>query len=769
MASYYEEGVSLPETPRPGEKPKPWPKKTRVVGTRMRRVDAYERVSGTAVFYEDVSLPRMLYGAILRCPHANAKIKNIDTSAAERMPGVHAVIHGGSPEVSVYNPLGTWAGSTLAKLELFPSHCRNEGEAVAAVAAETPYQAWDAARAISVNYEVLPFVVDELEALKPGAPRVREKGNEGATEKYERGDIKKGFRQADVVLEEDYKVECRWHQCPEPHGCVASWDRDYLTVWTGVQGAFHGTQREIAAALGLPLSKLRVTSKYTGGGYGAKGNIYMVHVIAPILAKTTGRPVKLATTREENYADGGNAPPHTMKYKAGIKKNGKLTAIHYSTINTGGSNSAGGIFWYDRPIRDLYLCPNVRTEGREILINAGTAKAFRAPCHPPPNFAQESMLDALAEKIGMDPVQMRLKNMPTYAQDMEGNPPYTTAGLKDCIADGAKAFGWKAARRKAARTKDSHIRRGVGMAAGSFEMAFLWGPTTIIIKLSRDGSVNLNMGSSDIGCGTKTTHSMIIAEELGIKPETIEIEWADTATTGVAQVSAGSRTIPTDSPAVRAAAIQIKQQLLDMAAKDLKVDPTTLIVQGGQVVSKKDRGKKVKITDISGLKGQGVIVGVAHATPGFGSPPGTRVKPFCAHFCEVEVDMKTMEVKILRYLAAHDSGRVIWRTGFDNQVFGGAIQGIGLALTEYRTHDRRHRGKILNKNMRDNKVLTILDVPMDMTSLPIDLGDTWSITGAKGVGEPPVVPPAGAIGNAIYNATGIRFTKTPIGPLKLRA
>ncbi|MHC4675624.1 MAG: xanthine dehydrogenase family protein molybdopterin-binding subunit, partial [Planctomycetota bacterium] len=693
----------------------------------------------------------------------------IDTSAAERMPGVHAVIHGGSPEVRVYNPIGTWAGSTLAKRELFPAHCRHEGDTVAAVAAETPYQAWDAARAIKVDYEVLPFVVDELEALKRGAPRVREKGNEGATDKYERGNIKKGFRQADVVLEEDYKVECRFHQCPEPHGCTASWDGDYLTVWTGAQGAFYETQNQIASALGLPLSKCRVINRYNGGGFGGKTHIYMVHVIAPILAKKTGRPVKHATTREENYADGGNAPPHTMKYKAGIKKNGKLTAIHYSTINTGGSNSSGGIFWYDRPIRDLYLCPNLRTEGREILINAGPAWPFRAPCHPPPNFAQESMLDALAEAIGMDPVQVRLKNIPTFAQDMEGNPPYTTTGFKECFSEGAKLFGWKAARRRAARTKDSHIRRGAGVAGGSFEMGFLWGPTTIIIKLSRDGSVNLNMGSTDNGAGTKTAHAMIIAEELGVKPETIEIEWSDTATTGIAQVSAGSRTIPTDSPAVREAAIKIKQQLLDMAAKDLKVDPTTLIVQGGQVVSTKDRGKKVKITDISGLKGQGVIVGVAHATPGFGSPPGTRVKTFCAHFCEVEVDMKTMEVKILRYLAAHDSGRVIYRSGYDNQVFGALIQGIGLGMTEARTMDRRHKGKHLNKNMRDNKVLTIMDVPTDMTCLPIDLGDTWSTTGAKGVGEPPCVPPAGAIANAIYNATGIRLTKTPMGPLKLRA
>jgi CO/xanthine dehydrogenase Mo-binding subunit len=762
-ASYYNEGVSLPKTPRPGQEPEPWGK-TRVVGTRMRRVDDYERVSGAAVYYDDISLPGMLYGAVLRCPHANAIVKNVDTSAAERMPGVHAVIHGGSPEAKQYKPIGTFADPTAMR-ELFPSHCRHDGETVAAVAAETPYQAWDAVRAIKVDYEVLPFVVDEVEALKPGAPRVREGDNKRATDVYERGDLGNGFREADVVLEESYKIECQFHNCPEPQGCVASWDGDYLTVWCGVQGVFLPTQAEITGGLGLPLSKCRVISKYNGGGYGGKTHVYMAHFIAPLLAKKTGRPVKIAYTREENFADGGNTPPHNMKVKAGVKKKGTLTAFSYSTINTGGSLSSGGIFWYDRPIRDLYLCPNLRTEGTDVYVNASHSWPFRAPCHPQATFASEQMMDQLAEAIGMDPVELRLKNIPTYAQDIEGNPPYTTTGLKECIADGAKAFGWKDARRGAERTRNGHIRRGVGMAAGSFEMAFIWGPTTPIIKLCADGTVNLNIGSVDLGTGTKTALSMVIAEELGIKPEFVQIEHADTATTGVAQVSAGSRTIPTDTPAVREAAIKIKQQLLDMAAKDLKVDVSELVVQGGQVVSTRDRSKKVKFTDISGLKAQQVIVGVAHAGA---NPAGKRVKPFCAHFCEVEVDMKTMEVKILRYVAAHDSGRVIYRVGYDAQVFGGVVQGIGHVMTEARILDRQ-TGKLLGNNMHDYKVPTIKDVPTDMACIPIDKNDTFSSTGAKGLGEPPKVPPPAALANAIYHATGIRFTKTPINTVQLRA
>jgi CO/xanthine dehydrogenase Mo-binding subunit len=764
MTTYYEEGVSLPKTPKPGEEPEPWSKKTRVVGTRMPRVDARERVSGEAVYYGDIVLPGMLYGAILRCPHANAKIKRVDTSAAERMPGVHAVIHGGSPETKQYKPIGTWADPT-AQRELFPSQCRHNGEYVAGVAAETIYQAWDAVRAIKVDYEVLPFVVDELEALKPGAPHVREGGNKRVTDKYERGDISKGFKEADVVLEEDYKSECVFHNCPAPVGCVADWEGDSLTLWFDAQGVFHPGQAEVSAALGLPLSKCRIISKYSGGGYGGRTHTYFVNYVAALLAKKTGRPVKIATTREENYGDGGNTPPHNMKVKAGVKRDGTLTAYHYATINTGGSLSSGGIFWYDRPYRDLYLCPNVLTEGTDVYINGPHSWPMRAPNHFQAAFAMEQMVDTLAEKIGMDPVEMRLKNIPTYAQDMEGNPPYTTTGLKECIADGAEAFGWREARKKAERTRNSDIRRGVGMAAGNFEMGFIWPPTTPILKLSRDGTVKLNIGEADMGTGTKTALSMVIAEELGIKPEFIDVENADTGTTQVCQVSAGSRTIPTSTPAVREAAIKIKQQLLDMAAKDLKVDPSDLVVEGGQVVSTKDRGKKVKITDVSGLKDRMVIVGVAHAGA---NPPGKRVKPFCAHFCEVEVNMKTMEVKVLRYLAAHDSGRAICKVGYEAQVAGGVTQGIGHVLTEARVFDRQ-TGKLLTTNMHDYKVPTIKDVPTDMAYLVIDKNDTFSSTGAKGLGEPPRVPPLAAVANAVYHATGIRFTRTFINPTQLRA
>jgi xanthine dehydrogenase YagR molybdenum-binding subunit len=764
MAEIYTEGVALPKIPKPGEEPETW-KETRVVGTNMPRVDAYERVAGTATFYDDLKLPGMLHGAILCCPHANAKVQKVDTSAAEKMPGVHAVITGESPEAKNFIPFGTWADPE-AKRELFPAHCRYEGEPVAAVAAETPYQAWDAVRAIKVDYEVLPFVVDEMEALKSGAPEVREGGNKGKTEVYERGDINKGFTEADAVVEESYKAECQLHACPEPQGCAASWEGDNLTVWTGVQGAWAPTLPEISGALGLPISKCRVISWYNGGGFGGKTHTFMAHHIAPRLARMTGRPVKIALPAEQTVADGANAPPHNMKVKAGVKKDGTLTAYHYATINTGGNISSGGIFWYDRPYRDLYLCPNVRTEAQDVLINGPQSWPMRAPCHPQATWSMEQMMDQLAEKIGMDPVELRLKNIPTFAQDIEGNPPYTTTGLKECIAEGAEAFGWKEARKKAEATRNSHIRRGVGLSSGSFEMGFIWPPATPIVTLRADGTVHLSTGNTDIGTGNKTVQAMVIAEELGIKPEYIQFEWGDTGATQPSQVSAGSRSTPTDSPALREACIKVKQQLLDMAAKDLEVDASELTMVGGAVVSTKDPNKKVKIADVAGLKGQQAIVGVGHAGA---NPPGKRVKPFCAHFCEVEVNMKTMEVKVIRYLAVHDSGRIMSGYTATNQVHGGVVQGIGLALTEWRIFDKEHRGKSLTRNLHDYKIPTILDAPVDIPVKFVDLGDTFSSTGAKGLGEPPKVPPAAAVANAVYHATGIRFTRSAINPLQLKA
>lgn len=743
------------------ETPKPW-KKTEVIGKPIPRVDAYERVSGSAIYPSDISLPNMLYGAILRCPHAQAKVLNIDTREAEKMPGVRAVIKGSTDGANV-----EWPYLRGFKTKLFDPHCRHEGEEVAALAAETPYQAWDAIKAIKVKYEILPFVADERKALESGAPAVHEGGNRsGETQIYERGNVEKGFAEADVVLEETYRTESELHTPMELHGCVAKWDGDRLTVWESTQGVY-AVQARVAEVLGLSLANVRVIGSYMGGGFGSKLQAGKYTIIAALLAKKTARPVKMFLTREETFLCVGNRPPSNMTLKAGVKRDGMLTALEFSCIGTGGAYPAGGTSLVDWLVRDLYQCPNVRTKLTDVYINAGPSRPCRAPGHPQGAWALEQMIDALAETIKMDPVELRLKNIPLYSQAREGNPPYTSTGLKECLEEGAKAFGWKEALKKAseANTRGGYLRRGVGMASGLWFAGGGGPPSTILIKLFSDGSVNLNMGASDIGTGTKTVMAMVVSEELGVPLKKIQIEHADTGTTQYATPSGGSKTVPTEAPAVRAAALHVKQQLLEMVSRELKTEAGQLNLKKGEILSTIDPTKKIKISGLSELKRQGVILGVGYRGP---NPDKKVVNPFATQFCEVEVNIQTGEVKVLRFLAAQESGRVMNRLTYENQIVGGITWGVGLAMTESRVLDAKQTGKMVNRNWHDYKIPTALDVPADILSLPIEPEDTEAnTTGAKGLGEPVTIPTAAAIANAVYNAIGIRITGTPINPLTL--
>jgi xanthine dehydrogenase YagR molybdenum-binding subunit len=366
----------------------------------------------------------------------------------------------------------------------------------------------------------------------------------------------------------------------------------------------------------------------------------------------------------------------------------------------------------------------------------------------------------------MDPVDLRIKNISLYSQAREGQPKYTSTGFKECLIEGARAFGWKEARQRIAETGNHGlIRRGVGMAGCIWFVGGGRPPATIILKLFSDGSVNLNMGASDIGTGTKTVMALVVAEELGVQPDIIQIEHADTGTTQFATPSGGSKTVPTEAPAVRAAAISLKQQLLEIAAQDLAVDSATLSFQAGRIVSKTDPSKKINFTELSGLKRRGVVVGIGYRGP---NPENKVTNPFGAQFCEVEANIGTGEVKIIRFLGAHDSGRVMSRLTYDNQVFGGITMGIGLAMTEARILDKNYTGKMVNRNWHDYRLPTSLDVPENMVSLPIEPADTEAnTTGAKGLGEPVTIPTAAAIANAVYHATGVRITRSPITPIQL--
>jgi len=755
---YYREGLPVPETPGADADPEQW-KKTDVVGKPLPRVDGYERVSGTAQYPSDIVLPGMLYAAILRCPHPHARVLSVDTAKAEKMEGVRAVLSGSSEEANGIQ----WKYNDQT-VPLFDPHCRFEGEAVAAVAADSWYQASDAIRSIAVEYEVLPFVADHEKALQNDAAKVGGEDNLISEDTYSRGNTNRGFADAHMVFERNYTTSCELHTPLELHGCVASWDRDRLTVWESSQGVY-GVQSRIAEALGIPLSKIRVANHYMGGGFGSKLWPGKYTLISVLLAKISARPVKMLLSREETYLCVGNRPASSMQLKAGVKKDGTITALEFGCTGPSGAYPAGGAQLVDWLIRDLYLCDNVSTSSKDVLINAGPARPFRAPGHPQGAWALEQMIDEMAVNIGMDPLEFRLRNIPEASQ-ARGGKPYTKTGLRQCLEKGAEEFGWKQSLQRVREFNENHnhTRRGIGLGSCLWIAGDGGPPSTVIIKLYRDGSINLNMGASDIGTGTKTVMAQVAAEELGVQPSVIQIEYADTATTQFATPSGGSKTVPTEAPTVRSAAIALKRELLKMAAEELEADVTDLVYQG-EWISIRGKGEKLKVAEIKGLQKRGEVIGVGYRGPNIDDKV---INPFAAQFCEIEVNMRTGEVKILRFLGAHDSGRVLNRATYDSQVYGGIVMGIGFAFTEFRKLDSRQTGKLCNKNWHDYKLPTAMDVPLQTVSLPIEIDDPEANnTGAKGLGEPVTIPTAPALANALYMATGIRFTRAPVMPMDI--
>ena len=757
MKEYYDElEDSLRAVPEPlaaqaEAKIQPWPDATRIVGKALPRVDAYERVSGAAQYTADVILPDMLHAAILRCPHAHAMVKSVDTAAAEKMPGVAAVLTGRSPGADI-----PWYGGRQPQSRLFDPHCRHEGEEVAAVAAQTPYQAWDALKAIKVEYEVLPFAFNEESALKADAPKLYESGNSvGQPRVTQRGDVEKGFAEADEVLEEMFYTSVQIHVPMEAHCSVVKWDGNKLTVWDSTQGVYDAVLFSIARTLGLPTNNVRVICRYMGGAFGGKLELGKYTVIAALLARKTARPVKVMLSREDTLLCAGNRPDAKMTLKAGVKKDGTLTALQLTNIATPGAYSSGTGVGFQ--VAELYKCPNVLVTESAFYINAGRARPFRAPGFPQCSWALEQMMDMLAEKIRMDPVEFRLRNFTAVSQSR--NMPYTSTGLRECLIEGARVFGWKEAR--AAGKSSGPVKRGVGVAAGMWGAGAGAPPYTAEVRMFVDGGVTVKTGAMDIGTGTKTAACMVAAEELNVPLENVRIENADTAVTPYAQSSGGSMTLPGLMPAVRKGAWLVKRQLIEWGAAALGVPADDLELKDSAVVSRSSPDKKKTVEELIRANRVMDVIGIGNRDP---NPADKATMPFAAHFAEVEVNTRTGEVKVLRMVGANESGRVINRKTFDCQVYGGMAQGVGYSLMEKRVLDNQ-TGKMCNLNFHDYKIPTALDLPADHQVVAIDPKDTeCNIVGCKGSGEPATIPTAAAVANAIYDAIGVRPTHGPINP-----
>jgi xanthine dehydrogenase YagR molybdenum-binding subunit len=720
-----------------------------VVGKPIPRVEGDLKVTGRAQYAYDVRLPGQIYAKVLRSPHPHARVVRIDTTRAEALNGVRSVLSRQTAgDVS-------WFKDTV----LFSDVVRYVGDEVAAVAADSEEIAEDALRLIEVEYEPLPFVVDPEAALAPGAPKIHEDGNIGGkVAEYERGDVVAGFGSADVVVEQTYVTPAALHNCLEPHGCTAAWEGDRLTIWDSTQSIFD-VRQEVATRLKLPEHHVRVIKQFMGGGFGSKQIAWKHTAIAALLSKRAGRPVQLMLDREAENLASGNRNPTRQRVKLGAKRDGTLVAIEADLVQAVGAYQVGGeAADVDGTYQTLYRCPNVKTRQTPAYTNTGPAVAFRAPGYVEGAFALECAMDELARALEMDPLQLRLKN---YSEtDQKAGKPYTAPhGLRRCYEAVAERFGWQAARSRGPQTAGSK-RRGIGLAAHDWIGGAGHPPGYAWVKWNMDGSVDVVAGTHDIGTGSRTGLSQIAAEELALPIEQIALHIGDTAYGPYAPVSSGSATQATIGPAIQAAAIDAKRQLFEAAAPMLEVAAHDLELRDGSVVVKGQPGNSTSLAVREVLEKIGPHMIQGHGARG-ANPPDKTVHTFGVQAAEVEVDVETGEVTVLRVVAAHDCGRVINPMMVESQVIGAVTQGLGFALTEERIVDAG-RGFVVNANLEEYKVPTVQDIP-EIECIILDLPDPEANpTGAKGIGEPPLIPTAPAIVNAVFDAIGVRVRQLPL-------
>jgi CO/xanthine dehydrogenase Mo-binding subunit len=728
-------------------------KELTVVGKRHPKIDGWERVSGNAVYASDIYLPGMLYGKILRSPHPHAKVVNIDAEKAKAYPGVKAVL---TPRDLAAYSWDKSPGRGHHDMPILAEIARFAGDDIAVVAAVDEDSAEEALELIKVEYQPLPFVLDPEEALKPTAPKIHPQGNlaGGKPSTLVRGDIEKGFQEADLVYEGKYYTPMLQHATAEPRVCVARWERGKLTVWDSTQYTF-ATQAGLAHALKIPMSKVRVISEFMGGGFGDKLQMERYCVLASILSMKTGHPVRIEFSREENFLASHHRYPAVCYLKYGARKDGTLTAIQVKVVaDLGAYNHLDGALNVFETMKSVYRCPNLKAEGYNAYTNKPEAGAMRCVGHPQGDFAQEIHVDIMAEKLGLDPVAFRLKNHARLADgDQDRKIPFSSNAMEECIRKGAEAVGWAQKWQKPV-SSPGPIKKGMGMAIHACRHGAMSLPSAGMVKINSDGTVNVLTGSNDIGASQKTTMAIIAAEELGIPLASVSVTSADTDVTLDTGSSGGSKQTITAGMAIKLAAADAKRQLFDIAAKELKTEKENLELRDGSIYAKgSDKG--VPMANVL-RRAPATITG-----RGTGSlPQGVVTHCFAAHFVEVEVDTLSGEVRVLKLVAAHDTGKVINLLGAENQIDGGAIQGMGFALTENQIFDSA-TGLCVNPNLVDYKLITMKDVP-EIDTVMIEPIDSHGPFGAKGLGEPPYGPPAPAIANAIYNAVGVRITELPM-------
>ena len=717
------------------------------VGHRVPRVDGPEIVTGRAVYADDVRLPDMLYGRVLHCPHAHARIREVDTTRARKLPGVVDVI----------------AADDLPGLDLFAKdEACYQGQKVAAVAAEDPDVAEDALKLIEVDYELLPSVTDPKAAIRHDAPPVQlgDKGADVRDEKgrlrrnvvshpeIDEGDVAKGFAEADAIVEAEF-ITPFWHQTYiEPNAATARVEADgKISIWTSCQGAFN-MRDSVAGTLKIPHAKVRIVPTKVGGGFGAKNGAF-VEPHAALLAMRTGRPVRVTMSREEEFLDGRPASGVVIRLKMGGKKDGTITALEGRGIYDGGHRGGGGNI---ARLRGLYRIENVKLEGLGVRTNKMGPGAYRAPGAPQAAYARESIVDMLARELGWDPLEFRLHNAVQEGDRSISEAPLPKVCLKEMIQQTAAAARWGKTRLKR--------NQGRGVACG--EWAHGVGPSNAFVTVREDGSVSVLTGQVDI-TGLHTSLAQIVAEEVGVHASRVTVTQADTDMVPYTALSAGSLATYSAGTAAREAGKRARQRILKLAAEFLEVSESDLELADGQVAAVGAPDKKVALSVLAATangSGEGPIGGQSVS----GSIPNNTC--FSINIATVEVDPDTGQVKLIDLVAGQDVGKAINPDLVEGQMQGAAVQAAGFGLTEGYQYD--DEGRVLNPNLLDYALPTFVDVPNIKTVL-VEEPSPHGPYGAKGVGEPPIIPGAAAIANAIQDAVGARVTQTPMTPERVLA
>lgn len=741
----------------------------KVIGTSPVRPDGVPKVTGRAQYGADFTLPGMLWAKVLRSPHAHARIRSIDTSAAEALPGVKAVITGKDLPEQKFDYVGPervainfwhFTRNVMAKEKaLF------DGHPVAAVAATTKDIADEALKLIKIDYEVLPHVIDVDDAMRPDAPLLFEDmktrgvtpepttfSNISKKIEFKLGDLDAGFKMADEIVEMSYKTKPVHQGYIEPQSTLARYDTDgQAEMWSSSQG--HFVMRTFTAKLlGMRVADLRVHAAEIGGGFGGKTICY-VEPLAVLLSKKAGHPVKLMTTREEVFRATGPTSGASMTIKIGATKDGKIVA-------------AQGLYKYQAgafpgsPVMNACMCgfapydiPNAHAVGYDVVCNRPKAVAYRAPGSPISAFAVESTLDALASKLGLDPIDFRLKNIARPGTQMLSGGKLAHAGFAETLQALQKHPAYKSKLGK---------NQGRGVACGYWFNG--GGESSATVHVNEDGTVVVATGSPDIG-GSRASMALMAAETLGIDYESVRPIIADTNSVGYTQATGGSRVTFATGMTVINACNKVVDELCSRAAKIWKIDRADVIWENGHARPAGGRAGEFEPLPLKAIAAKRAATGgpitVSASVNAEGQAPG-----FSAQFADVEVDPDTGHVKILRYVAAQDVGRAIHPAYVEGQIHGGVVQGIGWALNEEYIYDKS--GRLENPGFLDYRIPVCSDVPM-IEAIIVEVPNPVHPYGVKGVAEANIVPPMAAIANAIDKATGKRLTDLPMSPPKVLA